>query len=59
MFMSHQQTSTQNHYIKTADNSFENVAMFKHLGTTATNQNCVHGEIKSRLNLRKACSHAV
>jgi hypothetical protein len=26
---------------------------------TLTNQNCVHGEIKSKLNLGNACYHAV
>jgi hypothetical protein len=58
MFMSHRQTTRQNLYIKVANKSVENVAEFKSLSTTLTN-NCIHEEIKSRLNLGNACYHAV
>jgi hypothetical protein len=40
----------QNHYIVVVNKSFENVAQFKYFGSTATNKNCIHEEIKSRLN---------
>jgi hypothetical protein len=51
--------SGQRQNIRTASESFENVATFKYLGTTLTNQNDVHDEIKSRLNSGNACSYSV
>jgi hypothetical protein len=37
-----------------ANKSFENVEI---LGTTATNQNCIHEEAESKLNSGNVCYH--
>jgi hypothetical protein len=59
MLMSHHQTTGQNYYITVANKYFENVMKFKYLGMILTNQNCLHGKIKSRLNSWNAFYHAV
>jgi hypothetical protein len=45
MLMSHHQTTGQNHNIKTANRSFENVAKFKYLEMIVTYQNLIEEEI--------------
>jgi hypothetical protein len=59
MIMSRHPNSGQNQNIRIANELFENVAKFKYLGTTLTNQNDIHDEIKSRLNSGNACYHSV
>jgi hypothetical protein len=48
MIMSLHPNSGQNQNMRIANESFENVAKFKYLGTMLTNQNDIHDEIKSR-----------
>jgi hypothetical protein len=59
MLVSRCQKAGQKQSIKIGNRSFENVVKFKYLGTTLTDQNCIHEEIKSRLNLGNACYHSV
>jgi hypothetical protein len=58
-FFSEQLRSFRASVCASAKKSFEDVAKFKHLGTTLTDQNCLHQEINSRLNSGNACYHSV
>jgi hypothetical protein len=55
----HHQHLGQNWNIRIANESFENMSKFKHLGMTLMYQNDIHDEIKSRLNSRNACYHSI
>jgi hypothetical protein len=59
MLLSRRQNAEQNHGIKIANRSFENVAHFRDLGTTVTSQNFSQEEIKRRLISGNACYHSV
>jgi hypothetical protein len=55
MLMSRSQKIRQKESIKMANMFFEDVAKYKYLETTLTDQNYMHEEIKSRLNYWNAC----
>jgi hypothetical protein len=59
MLVSREQNAGQTREIKIGNRSFENVAQFKYLGMTVTNQNLIQEEIKRRLNSGNACYHSV
>jgi hypothetical protein len=59
MLMSRCQKTGQKRSIKTGNRAFEDIEKFKLFGTTLTDQNRMHEEIKSRLNSGNACYHLV
>jgi hypothetical protein len=59
MLVSCSQKIGQKYSINTVNRSFEDVAKVKYLGTTLKDQNCMHEEIKCRLNLGNACYYLV
>jgi hypothetical protein len=59
MLLSCHQNAGQNHNIEIGDRFFKNVAQFKYLGMTVTNQNLIQEEIKGRLNSSNASYHPV
>jgi hypothetical protein len=44
--------------MKVPNKSIVNVTKFKYFGTVVTDKNCIHEEIKRRLNLRNAWYHS-
>jgi hypothetical protein len=59
MLMSCSQKIGKRHSLKLANRSLEVMSDFKYLRTTLMDQNSMHKEIKSRLNLGNACNHSV
>jgi hypothetical protein len=59
MLLSRHQNAGQNYDMKIANRSFENMAQFKYLGTTVTNQNLIQEETRRILNSGNACYNSV
>jgi hypothetical protein len=59
MNMSRHPNLGQNQRMNIDNESFENVAKLKYLGTTLSNQNDLHDENKSKLKLGNACYYSV
>jgi hypothetical protein len=58
MLLSRHQNRGQNHDITLGNRSFDNVAQFRYLGTTITNQNLIEEVIKRRLKSSNDCYHS-
>jgi hypothetical protein len=62
MFISRDHTGGQgsnNTKLLVAKKSFQNTESLKYLDMIVTNQNCIHEETESKLNLGSTCYHAV
>jgi hypothetical protein len=59
MIISRHPNSGQNQNIRIVNKLFEKMSKFKYLGMTLTNQNDIHDEIKSRLDLGNAFYYSV
>jgi hypothetical protein len=49
------QNAWQNHYVRIANRSLENVAQFRYFGTAERNENLIREEIKRRLDSGNEC----
>jgi hypothetical protein len=59
ILMSLYQKAGKKYSIKIANRSFDDVPKFKYLGTTLTDQSCMHEEIKSKLSSGNISHHSV
>ena len=59
MVMSRDQNAGRSYSMKIDNSSIERVEEFKYLGTTLTNKNYIHEEIKRRSKLGNACYYSV
>jgi hypothetical protein len=59
MVMSRDQNTGEKYKIKRDNECLERVEQFRYLGSTVTNQNSIHNEIKSTLKSEDACYHSV
>jgi hypothetical protein len=59
MLLSCHQNVGRNHDLMITNRSYENVAQYKHLGSTVIYQHFIQEEIKRRLNSGNACYHSI
>jgi hypothetical protein len=59
MLLPHYRNADQNRDTEIANRLFENLSLFRYLGTAVTNQNMIQTEIKGRRNSVNACYHSV
>ena len=59
MIMSRDRSAGRSYSMKIYNNTIERVEEFKYLGTTLTNKNSIHEEIKSKLKLGNVFYYSV